>query len=457
MSEPASVAAQRVRVTGAGSQHQRQPPPEGAEIDEQTVLGECADGLLAARPAAPGVASPCVRSSSLRSACRWCSTLRPALAEVRVLGVPAGVGRARLARLPTAVRCSAGRSSAGQSATNATSPTSSDAERRAGVAMNSAAERGRCAARDRGDPRDRHLGLRFSRTTSDFFVASRRSARPSTPARSAASTSPRRRSSESPGWCSPSAPTCCGIRSAGRPATSSSSSWSPRRCVARAPTRCPTSPRPGWAPGGSGPSPRCWWWRSAGSTCCRSSRAPVSPWRPPWAHRSWVGAVSVAVVVLRQRASAAACAASPSSRPSSTGSSSLPCWCPPSCCSRSGWATARRARRPREPTRRSGRCPLAEGGAQGLYITYSLIIATFLGTMGLPHVVVRFYTNPDGRAARRTTLVVLALLGGFYLLPPVYAALGRIYARPELGPTYSSWSCPSRWCPASAESSSPRW
>ena len=72
--------------------------------------------------------------------------------------------------------------------------------------------------------------------------------------------------------------------------------------------------------------------------------------------------------------------------------------------------------------------PLGEGGAQGLYVTYSLIVATFLGTMGLPHVVVRFYTNPDGRAARRTTLVVLALLGFFYLLPPIYGALGRIYA-----------------------------
>jgi Na+(H+)/acetate symporter ActP len=51
--------------------------------------------------------------------------------------------------------------------------------------------------------------------------------------------------------------------------------------------------------------------------------------------------------------------------------------------------------------------------------------------MGLPHVVVRFYTNPDGRTARRTTLVVLALLGLFYLLPPVYGALGRVYA-PDL-------------------------
>ncbi len=71
--------------------------------------------------------------------------------------------------------------------------------------------------------------------------------------------------------------------------------------------------------------------------------------------------------------------------------------------------------------------PVADGGSMGLYATYSLIIATFLGTMGLPHVVVRFYTNPDGRSARRTTLVVLALLGLFYLWPPVYAGLGRVY------------------------------
>ena len=71
--------------------------------------------------------------------------------------------------------------------------------------------------------------------------------------------------------------------------------------------------------------------------------------------------------------------------------------------------------------------PTAPGG-QGLYTTYSLIVATFLGTMGLPHVVVRFYTNPDGSAARRTALAVLGVLGVFYLLPPVYAALGRLYA-----------------------------
>ncbi len=73
----------------------------------------------------------------------------------------------------------------------------------------------------------------------------------------------------------------------------------------------------------------------------------------------------------------------------------------------------------------------AGGVEHPLYATYALVLATFLGTMGLPHVLVRFYTNPDGRAARRTTLVVIALLGAFYLLPALYGALGRLYV-PEL-------------------------
>ena len=69
--------------------------------------------------------------------------------------------------------------------------------------------------------------------------------------------------------------------------------------------------------------------------------------------------------------------------------------------------------------------------SQGLFATYSLILATFLGTMGLPHVLVRFYTNSDGGAARRTTLVVLGLVGVFYLTPTLYGVLGRVYT-PQL-------------------------
>jgi Na+(H+)/acetate symporter ActP len=76
--------------------------------------------------------------------------------------------------------------------------------------------------------------------------------------------------------------------------------------------------------------------------------------------------------------------------------------------------------------------PGATGDRQhGLFATYSLILATFLGTMGLPHVLVRFYTNPDGAAARRTTLIVLGLVGMFYLFPTLYGVLGRIYT-PQL-------------------------
>ncbi|MGB3443425.1 MAG: cation acetate symporter [Actinophytocola sp.] len=66
-----------------------------------------------------------------------------------------------------------------------------------------------------------------------------------------------------------------------------------------------------------------------------------------------------------------------------------------------------------------------------LFTTYSLILALFLGTMGLPHVLVRFYTNPDGRAARRTTLHVLMFLSLFYLFPTMLGALSRLYV-PEL-------------------------
>ncbi|GAA2479041.1 cation acetate symporter [Terrabacter carboxydivorans] len=67
-------------------------------------------------------------------------------------------------------------------------------------------------------------------------------------------------------------------------------------------------------------------------------------------------------------------------------------------------------------------------GDHALYLTYSLVLATFFGTMGLPHVVVRFYTNRDGRAARRATLAVLVLLSGFYLLPVLYGVIGRYVA-----------------------------
>ncbi|KAA0095329.1 cation acetate symporter [Mycolicibacterium sp. P1-18] len=71
------------------------------------------------------------------------------------------------------------------------------------------------------------------------------------------------------------------------------------------------------------------------------------------------------------------------------------------------------------------------GGSHPLYQVISIIIATFLGTMGLPHVLVRFYTNPDGTAARRTALAVIALLSLFYLFPTLLGVFARQFV-PQL-------------------------
>jgi Na+(H+)/acetate symporter ActP len=75
--------------------------------------------------------------------------------------------------------------------------------------------------------------------------------------------------------------------------------------------------------------------------------------------------------------------------------------------------------------------PMTGGAADQLLSIYSILVAGFLGTMGLPHVLVRFYTNPDGRAARRTTVIVLGLIGMFYVLVTLLGALTRLYT-PQL-------------------------
>lgn len=60
-----------------------------------------------------------------------------------------------------------------------------------------------------------------------------------------------------------------------------------------------------------------------------------------------------------------------------------------------------------------------------LLYTYSLIIALICGTAGLPHILVRFYTNPDGRSAKKTTFWVMVLIGVFYFFTPIWGAVGR--------------------------------
>jgi len=74
---------------------------------------------------------------------------------------------------------------------------------------------------------------------------------------------------------------------------------------------------------------------------------------------------------------------------------------------------------------KAAKLSLAQARPYSLLYTYSLIIALVCGTAGLPHILVRFYTNPDGTAAKRTTMWVMILIGIFYLFPPVFGVLGR--------------------------------
>lgn len=70
--------------------------------------------------------------------------------------------------------------------------------------------------------------------------------------------------------------------------------------------------------------------------------------------------------------------------------------------------------------------PLTSKNQHPVLYTYSLIIALVCGTAGLPHILVRFYTNPDGKSAKRTTLWVMVMLGAFYIFTPIWGSLGRM-------------------------------
>jgi len=68
----------------------------------------------------------------------------------------------------------------------------------------------------------------------------------------------------------------------------------------------------------------------------------------------------------------------------------------------------------------SGRDVLAPGAQYGTSTTskinlLSLGIALVLGTAGLPHVLMRFYTVPTAREARRSVVWAIGLIGAFYL------------------------------------------
>ncbi len=70
---------------------------------------------------------------------------------------------------------------------------------------------------------------------------------------------------------------------------------------------------------------------------------------------------------------------------------------------------------------------LSPGNQYGLLPALSLLVALACGTAGLPHILGRLYTNPDRARARWTVVVVLILIGSFYLMAP-YIGLVMRYA-----------------------------
>lgn len=55
----------------------------------------------------------------------------------------------------------------------------------------------------------------------------------------------------------------------------------------------------------------------------------------------------------------------------------------------------------------------------------SLMVALFLGTAALPHILIRYYTVPSQEAARKSTVVAIAAIGFFYILT-LFLGLGAM-------------------------------
>lgn len=68
----------------------------------------------------------------------------------------------------------------------------------------------------------------------------------------------------------------------------------------------------------------------------------------------------------------------------------------------------------------------ARGATTGDRINFiSLMLALFLGTAALPHILIRYYTVPSAAFARKSTIVAVAAIGLFYVLT-LYLGLGAM-------------------------------
>jgi cation/acetate symporter len=70
----------------------------------------------------------------------------------------------------------------------------------------------------------------------------------------------------------------------------------------------------------------------------------------------------------------------------------------------------------------------------------SLMLALFLGTAALPHILIRYYTVPSAACARKSTIVAIAAIGFFYVLT-MYMGLGAVI-NAALNPVTDNMSAP---------------
>ncbi len=70
----------------------------------------------------------------------------------------------------------------------------------------------------------------------------------------------------------------------------------------------------------------------------------------------------------------------------------------------------------------------------------SLMIALFLGTAALPHILIRYYTVPNPASARKSTILAIAAIGFFYILT-LFMGLGAA-VNGSINPADSNMSAP---------------
>ena len=70
----------------------------------------------------------------------------------------------------------------------------------------------------------------------------------------------------------------------------------------------------------------------------------------------------------------------------------------------------------------------------------SLMLALFLGTAALPHILIRYYTVPNPASARKSTIVAIAAIGFFYVLT-LFMGLGAMI-NGVINPADSNMSAP---------------